>query len=190
MPSHNTLLDIFITPLNRAGIKYMVTGSVASICYGEPRMTHDIDLVVMLTDKDISKLTELFPEDKFYLPPDEVLKIEKQRSVRGHFNIIHFDTALKADIYFTGNENLILWGMKNRKKWNTDTVNFWIAPPEYVILQKLLYWEEGGHLKHLDDILAMLQVQGEKISKITVVEYLSSTVQKEKFIEICQKQEG
>ena len=69
-------------------------------------------------------------------------------------------------------------------------LDIFIAPPEYIIIQKLLYWEEGGHLKHLDDILAMLQVQGEKISKATVVEHLSSTVQKEKFIEICQKLEG
>ena len=37
------LFQIFIRPLNLLNIKYMVTGSVASIVYGEARLTHDID---------------------------------------------------------------------------------------------------------------------------------------------------
>ena len=35
--------DAFICRLEKLGIKYMVTGSIASIFYGEPRLTHDID---------------------------------------------------------------------------------------------------------------------------------------------------
>ena len=187
MQSHNTLLDIFIIPLNDAEIKYMVTGSVATICYGEPRMTHDIDLVVMLTDEDISKLATVFPEDKFYLPPTEVIKVEKNRSIRGHFNIIHYDSAFKADIYFTGKEQLLLWGMRNRKKWNAGETEFWIAPPEYVIIKKLHYWEEGHHEKHLDDIRAMLHVQGDTIDTKEVLDNLSSTLLKSKFTELVKQ---
>lgn len=37
---------VFLEPLNHAGIPYMVSGSVAAIFYGEPRMTHDLDLIV------------------------------------------------------------------------------------------------------------------------------------------------
>ena len=40
------LLDIFISPLNSGGIDYMITGSVASTLYGEPRLTSDIDLAL------------------------------------------------------------------------------------------------------------------------------------------------
>ncbi len=47
MPEANLFL-VFLEPLNRAAIPYMVTGSVASLVYGEPRLTHDVDLVVEL----------------------------------------------------------------------------------------------------------------------------------------------
>ncbi len=39
------LLGLFIGPINRLGLEYMVTGAVAAIVYGEPRLTHDIDVV-------------------------------------------------------------------------------------------------------------------------------------------------
>ena len=48
MPETIDLFLVFIRPLNRLSIPYMVTGSAASMAYGEPRMTHDIDLVVEL----------------------------------------------------------------------------------------------------------------------------------------------
>jgi hypothetical protein len=34
---------VFIRPLNELEIPYMVTGSLAAMIYGEPRLTHDID---------------------------------------------------------------------------------------------------------------------------------------------------
>ena len=45
MQDPNTFF-IFTSRLNNLNIRYMITGSVASIVYGEPRMTHDIDLVM------------------------------------------------------------------------------------------------------------------------------------------------
>ena len=34
---------LFLPPLNRLGVKYVISGSVAAILYGEPRLTHDVD---------------------------------------------------------------------------------------------------------------------------------------------------
>ena len=42
------LYQIFIGNFNRLGIRYMVTGAAASIVYGEPRLTNDIDVVIDL----------------------------------------------------------------------------------------------------------------------------------------------
>ena len=164
----------------------MVTGSVASIFYGEPRMTHDVDLVLALAESDIDKLGEFFPESEFYLPPSDVLRIEKARANRGHFNIIHFDTAFKADIYLTGSDELLLWGIRRRRKFQIENIEFWLAPPEYVIVKKLHYWDESGHKKHLDDIIAMLKVQGENIVVETINAKLNSDKLKKKFKELCE----
>jgi formate hydrogenlyase subunit 4 len=50
------LFDVFVHPLHHAGIRYMIVGSVASIHYGEPRLTMDVDLVVQLQEPEISTL--------------------------------------------------------------------------------------------------------------------------------------
>ena len=42
------LLSLFIEPLERLNLDYMITGSVASMLYGEPRLTNDVDLVLDL----------------------------------------------------------------------------------------------------------------------------------------------
>ena len=43
------LIELFVAPLEAAGITdYMISGSVASIEYGEPRATLDIDLVLLI----------------------------------------------------------------------------------------------------------------------------------------------
>lgn len=43
-----SLISLFVRPLNRLRIPYLVTGGVASVVYGEPRLTRDIDLVIQL----------------------------------------------------------------------------------------------------------------------------------------------
>lgn len=151
------LLRVFISPLERSGLMYMVTGSVASTMYGEPRMTHDIDLVLMLKIADIRQFRSFFPPKAFYCPPPEVIQIELKRDVRAHFNLIHHDTGYKADCYpFTG-DPLHRWafGRLRRIKCDSD-LEISIAPPEYVILRKLQFFLEGGSEKHIEDIKKMI----------------------------------
>src|SRR5262249_21120228 len=90
---------LFLRPLNRIGARYFISGSVASILYGEPRLTNDVDLVIFLRDADIARLQEVFPAPEFYLPPKETIAAEIARAARGQFNVIHADTGFKADFY-------------------------------------------------------------------------------------------
>lgn len=88
MPATNPFL-IFTERLNELGARYMVTGSVASSAYGEPRLTHDVDIVIEISPEHCARVGELFPGEEFYCPPLEVLLIESSRPQRGHFNLIH-----------------------------------------------------------------------------------------------------
>src|SRR6266550_888498 len=97
---------LFIRPLNRLGVRYVVSGSVAAILYGEPRLTHDVDFIVFLRNEEISRLGEVFPASDFYLPPADVIACEVQREQRGHFNLIHIDTGFKADFYTSGRDEM------------------------------------------------------------------------------------
>ena len=162
MPEHN-LFHIFVSRLNKLSIPYMITGAVASIIYGEPRLTNDIDLVIDLKADQADRLAEAFPIEEFYCPPPEVIRVEIDRSQRGHFNLIHHQTGFRADIYASGRDELHHWGLKNRKAVDVEGEQFWLAPVEYVILRKLEYYREGESEKHLRDISSILFFSSEEI---------------------------
>ena len=99
---------------------------------------------------------QAFPSEDFYLPPSEVLQAELQRDARGHFNIIHQHSALRADCYLPGRSGLALWELAHRQRLPLGSSEAWFAPPESVIVHKLIFHREGGSEKHLEDIRGML----------------------------------
>lgn len=160
------LLGTFLQPLEENQINYFVTGSVASIFYGEPRLTHDIDIVIHLDQLSIVKMLSLFPLEEFYCPPEEVIQIECQRKPYGHFNLIHHKSGFKADIYTHTGDQLHQWAFSHRKRIELrPPVQTWLAPPEYIIIRKLEYFREGGSTKHLEDIRKMLPQVSEGLDK-------------------------
>jgi len=156
-------IEVFIGPLNRLKISYVVTGATASIIYGEPRLTNVLDLVVLLKVEDIARFAEAFSSTKFYCPPPEVLKIEIKRTHRGHFNLIHHETGTKADIYLAGDDELHRWALSHKRQINIESEQVWVAPPEYVMIRKLQYYREGGSDKHLKDIAGMVTLSSDQI---------------------------
>ena len=141
----------------------MITGAVATIIYGEPRLTNDIDLVIDMNSDDVETFADAFPIEDFYCPPPEVIRLEIGRSQRGHFNLIHHETGFRADIYASGRDELHHWGLKNRNPVDVEGEKFWLAPVEYVILRKLEYYREGLSEKHLRDISSILVFSSDEI---------------------------
>ena len=148
--------EIITRRLEEAGISYCIVGGLASIAYGRPRLTLDADLVVGLEPLQVGRLIAAFPEDEFYLPPEEVLQTELQREARGHFNIIHQHSALRADCYLPGKSDLARWELDHRQRLPLGDGAAWFSRPEAVIVHKLLFYREGGSQKHLEDIRAMM----------------------------------
>jgi hypothetical protein len=146
----------FLDPLERLGVPYCITGSVAASVYGEPRLTADIDVVLLLGTEDLAALRAAFPDDAYYVPPDDTLRLELARSSRGMFNLIHHASHFKADIYLAGRDPLHAWALEHRRRIDLEGSGAWIAPPEYVILRKLEFLREGGSDKHARDIRFIL----------------------------------
>ena len=142
--------------LEKAGIDYCIVGGLASIAYGRPRLTLDADLVLAIHPDQVTSLIEAFPAADFYLPPSEVMQAELQRESRGHFNIIHQHSALRADCYLPGRSELARWELAHRQRLSLGSGQAWFAPPESVIIHKLIFHREGGSEKHLEDIRGML----------------------------------
>lgn len=157
-------ISIFVSRLNRTGVRYMITGSVACIIYGEPRMTHDIDLVLEVGSRNAVKIEQAFPLDDFYRLPLETLTVEARRPIRGHFNLIHHETGFRADVYTVGEDPLNHWAMANRKSFEIQGEQVWLAPPEYVIPRKLEFYREGGSDKHIRDIAGVLEMSSDDLN--------------------------
>ena len=173
------LFEIFIERIEKTGIDYFIGGSVASIVYGEPRLTHDIDLIIHLNIYQIDKLISNFPLEEFYLPPKEVIETEMEKGRDGHFNIIHHDTGFKADVYFVGEDSLQHWALDNSTRIDFQNLKLPIAPPEYIIILKLLFYKEGNAYKHLDDIKGILKQSSQLINNELLNELLKEHEVKE-----------
>jgi hypothetical protein len=155
MPAPSPLAP-FLDPLERLGFPYCITGSVAASVYGEPRLTADIDVILVLRVDGLAALRGAFPEDSYYVPPEETLRLELARSSRGMFNLIHLASQFKADVYLAGRGPLHAWALEHRRRIDLEGSGAWIAPPEYVVLRKLEFLREGGSDKHARDIRFIL----------------------------------
>jgi hypothetical protein len=60
--------------LDQAGIAYMLTGSFASVYYGSPRSTQDIDLVIAANPAQLRAFIESLPHDEYDADLDRRLK--------------------------------------------------------------------------------------------------------------------
>lgn len=158
-----SLISLFVRPLNLLRIPYLVTGGVASVVYGEPRLTRDIDLVIGLKPRDASRFAGAWAADAFYVPPVEVIAEESRRPAHGHFNIIHHETALRADVYLPGDNELAAWEFAHPVVRHIGADEVTLAPIEAVMLSKLRYYQMGKSDRHLRDIHQMLRISGDLV---------------------------
>ena len=177
---------LFVRPLNRLGARYIISGSVASILYGEPRFTNDVDFVVFLREREIAMLTEIFPAPEFYVPPLEIIVSEVSRPTKGQFNVIYADTGFKADFYTAGRDEFNAWGFRNSRQMTYRGEQVTVAPPEYVIVRKLEYFREGSSDKHLRDIRAMLNVSSDVIDREALNEWIKIRGVEKEWAKVCE----
>jgi hypothetical protein len=159
----SSLITLFVAPLNRGRVNYVVTGGLASVLYGHPRLTLDIDLVIQLEASDAEHFASLWPEDEFYCPPVEVIREEGARRTFGHFNITHRESGMRADVYLAGNDDLQRWALDHSVAMKLEGETVQVAPIEYVIAFKLRYAREGGSDRHIRDVARVLQVNQDLI---------------------------
>ncbi len=152
------LIDLFARPLHEAGIRYLVAGSVGSMHYSEPRLTLDIDIPLFVTHKDIPTILKCFSEPEYYCPPADVIASEIARDCRSHFNIIHLQSGLKADLYPSNRDKTFAWAWQHRLAEESPRGQIHIAPVEYIILWKMIFYQEGKSEKHLRDIQRILDI--------------------------------
>lgn len=149
--------------LEAAGARWMIGGSVATSAYGEPRATHDVDLVADLRLSGVRAFVEALG-GAFYVDADVVRDAARRRA---SFNVIHFDTTEKIDVFCVG-EPFAAHGLRNlRIVTLPDGRKAPVAAPEDMIVEKLRWFRRGGEVseRQLRDVSGVLQVLGDTLDE-------------------------
>ena len=156
-------LNHALTTIESLGIPHMIVGSIASMRYGEARLTLDIDIVADIEPHLVEPLCAAFSDPEFYVSLPAAQDAVRQRK---QFNVIHSKSGLKIDFMVARDDE---WGRsqlaRRRRIELTPGQQAFVAAPEDVILGKLQYYREGQSDKHLRDIAAMLHVSGDQIDR-------------------------
>jgi len=144
--------------MDDAGITYAVTGSVASSIFGEPRMTQDVDVVLICKPNAVTSLAERL-RPRFYAPDD--MLIEASRS-HGFANVVDNATGLRADLSFKTATGFMGDAIRRRKRQTLGTAGpeFWFVTPEDLLLMKLDWRRNTESAKQWADALSVARIQG------------------------------
>lgn len=163
------LLRHVVRACETVGLRYFVTGSVATIFYGEPRFTNDIDVVVDLPREKVGEFLRQFPAGEFYLS-EEALRRAVERKTQ--VNVIHPTSGLKVDVIIpSGNAFDRSRFSRTRTLHPAPDLAAVFASPEDIIVKKMAYYREGGSDKHLRDIAGVLEFGGSDIDRRYIAEW-------------------
>ncbi len=155
--------DVFarvIDILNELKIPYMIVGSIASILYGKPRLTLDMDIIIDIKEEGIENFVSKFGSN-WYVDKEMIKDAIKKRF---HFNIIHIPSANKIDFFLLQDDGYARGEFDRRESERFDkTRRAFFACVEDVIIKKLDYYLESKSEKHVEDIRGILKTYSNKI---------------------------
>jgi len=148
--------------LNRVGVSYYLTGSMASNYWGIPRTTHDLDFVVQLPLSAVSTIVREFSGD-FYID-EEAVRAAYQPPHQ--FNAIDMRSALKVDFWLPKPEAFDREALQRRLRVTLFGEPAWIATAEDVILHKLLWNLMTPSDRQLGDAAGVAAVQAGALDEV------------------------
>ncbi len=142
-PVQVTLLVIAV--LEGLGVRYLLAGSLASAIYGEPRSTRDADILAELGVEHVAPLVQLL-ESQFYVAAEAIEDAVRNRS---SFNVIHYNSLFKVDIFLPKarpfDEQELQRRVRRVLSINPERSAF-VASAEDVVLAKLDWFRQGGEV--------------------------------------------
>jgi len=155
--SQQDLLSNVVRGLDEWGCAYMLTGSFASSMQGEPRLSHDIDLVVDLTPQALPELLKRFPSPEFFLDEQSIREAISERTM---FSLLQVSEGDKVDFWLLTDDPFDVARFARRRFEVALGLKLFVSSPEDTILMKLRWAKlSGGSEKHLNDALRVYEVQ-------------------------------
>ena len=124
----------------KAGIAYMLTGSMAMNYYAQPRMTRDIDVVIELASHDVERVAALFRPD-YYVSEENIRESLAHESI---FNLIHHESVIKVDCIVRKGSEYRQTEFARRRQVSIGDFSTYIVSKEDLIISKL-FWAKDSH---------------------------------------------
>lgn len=151
------ILHDFADKIERLGINYMLTGSMAMMRYSYYRMTADVDVILEVETGDAKRIIETF-EPEYYVPHNAVSRaISAQRM----FNVIHQETAFKIDCVIKKSSPFQRSAFERRVRTDFYGREIWIITLEDLIISKLWWAKDSRSEKQLSDVKNLLRNETE-----------------------------
>jgi len=151
------ILSRVTAALDATGIAYMLTGSFASVFYGAPRSTQDIDLVIASTADQLRAFITRLPNDEYYADVDAALDAYKREEL---FNVIDLKTGWKIDMIIRKSRAFSWEEFNRRQQLTLQGVSLFVASAEDVIIAKLEWSKLGQSQRQIEDAVGILSYGG------------------------------
>ena len=177
LEEQNSILKDFTERLEKLGINYMLTGSMALVHYAMPRTTTDIDVVIELSIADTDNFIKEFERD-FYVPQNRVKDAVHRNFM---FNILNHETVIKIDCVMLKKDefNQNAFSKRQRVKY-TEHFEVWIIGKEDLVLSKMNWAKNSRSEMQMRDVASILRNGYD-------MEYVNSWAEKLKIGDILQE---
>lgn len=164
------LIATAVAHLERAGIPYMVTGSIASTYHGEARATRDLDIVIEPTPASLDQLVAGLIAVGFYVDAEAA---HSALETRTQFNAIGPD-SWKVDFIVRRNRPFSSEEFSRRQPADLLGTPGWIATVEDMIVAKLDWAAASDSERQLRDVAGMLAVGGASIDRDYIIRWVDA----------------
>ena len=164
------------------GVEYFLGGSMASSVHGEPRLTQDLDFVVLLRVSDIAPLKAALGPD--FEVDEEALGDAVRR--KGSWNIFHLPTVTRVDLFILKEGEYDAEEFLRKRPFQVlPGQQLFLKSPEDSVLRKLLWFRQGGEqsAQQFRDVVNVLRVQGAALD----VAYLDTWARKLDLVELLAR---
>lgn len=151
------LLAHVISGLDRAGIPYMVTGSLASSYHGEPRATRDVDIVVDPTPIALARLVDDLRAADFYVDAEAAQTALAERT---QFNAIGPD-ASKVDFIIRKDRPFSIEEFGRREPADLLGTPGFVATAEDLVIAKLEWAAATDSERQRRDVAGIVAVSAQ-----------------------------
>lgn len=161
-------IGAILATLETLGVRYALSGSLASSLWGVPRATYDADFLVELRMGDVDRFFRALDGPDWYVDRQSI--VEAVQSA-GEFNVIHGASGTKIDFWVRAPRAADGIRLLRRRREVILGVPAWVLSPEDTILAKLEWMKAGGGERQFADVVGVLRAQGVAIDR----EYLTRT---------------